>query len=164
MAQSPQRRRHPEPATLSAGRAPGSLGRTNNAPELDQGRNRKWPVLTAIAMRATISCTKSEIKLSSSHERLRLFRMVSIVGFRPGGSKARQKSAEKIFAAKIPRNPLKSLDSDERIQGNPRKSKAQNQGFSQRNGNRPRKPKSTRSASGPLPRQERTRQTKYTII
>jgi hypothetical protein len=35
---------------------------------------------------------------------------------RPGG-----KRVTKIFSAKIPRNPLISLDSDERIQGNPRK-------------------------------------------
>jgi hypothetical protein len=30
----------------------------------------------------------------------------------------------------VPRNPLKSLDSDERIQGNPRKSNPHNRGFS----------------------------------
>src|ERR1700722_10728396 len=43
--------------------------------------------------------------------------------------------------AKIQRNPLKNLDSDERIQGNPRKSNPHNRGFSQRNGGPPRKPK-----------------------
>jgi hypothetical protein len=36
---------------------------------------------------------------------------------------------------------LISLDSDERIQGNPRKSNLSNRGFSQRNGDEPRKPK-----------------------
>jgi hypothetical protein len=39
---------------------------------------------------------------------------------------------------------LISLDSDERIQGNPRKSNTQNMGFSQQNGEAPRKPKSGR--------------------
>jgi hypothetical protein len=40
-----------------------------------------------------------------------------------GGSR-RGKSDEKISFATNPRNPLKSLDSDERIQGNPSESKA----------------------------------------
>jgi hypothetical protein len=35
----------------------------------------------------------------------------------------RQKGARNFLPPKIPRNPLKRLDSDERIQGNPRKSK-----------------------------------------
>src|ERR1700728_2010284 len=39
---------------------------------------------------------------------------------------ATEKGASKIHLAKIPRNPLISLDSDERIQGNPRKSNAPN--------------------------------------
>jgi hypothetical protein len=43
----------------------------------------------------------------------------------------RVESERKIFSAKIPRNPLISLDSDERIQGNPNKSKDQKAGFSQ---------------------------------
>jgi hypothetical protein len=47
----------------------------------------------------------------------------------------------KNFPRKIPRNPLISLDSDERIQGNPRKSNPHKQGFSRRNGEAPRKPK-----------------------
>jgi hypothetical protein len=37
--------------------------------------------------------------------------------------------ARKIISRFIPRNPLKSLDSDERIQENPRKSKPINSGF-----------------------------------
>ena len=41
----------------------------------------------------------------------------------------------------MPFNPLKSLDSNERIQGNPRKSNASESGFSQRKGDRPRKSK-----------------------
>src|SRR6202041_3634988 len=50
-------------------------------------------------------------------------------------------SVEKKFSAVFPRNPLISPDSDERIQGNPRKSNPQNRGFSQRNGEGPRKSK-----------------------
>jgi hypothetical protein len=42
---------------------------------------------------------------------------------------------------KMPRNPLISLDSVERIQGNPRKSNPHKQGFSRRNGAGPRKSK-----------------------
>jgi hypothetical protein len=39
------------------------------------------------------------------------------------------KGGRKILPAKTPRNPLKRLDSDERIQGNPRKSNSSNRGF-----------------------------------
>jgi hypothetical protein len=39
------------------------------------------------------------------------------------------KGARNFLSAKIRRNPLKMLDSDERIQGNPSFSNAQNQGF-----------------------------------
>jgi hypothetical protein len=55
-------------------------------------------------------------------------------------SQRRERAAE-ILVAKIPRNPLKSLDSDERIQGNPRKSNSGKWVFSQRKGDKPRKPK-----------------------
>jgi hypothetical protein len=51
------------------------------------------------------------------------------------------KSAAKSFCSIYPRNPLISLDSDERIQGNPRKSNPQDRGFSQRNGRSPRQSK-----------------------
>src|ERR1700722_11062519 len=51
------------------------------------------------------------------------------------------KRAEKKFPRFKPRNPLKSLDSDERIQGNPRESNPHERGSSQRNGQGPRKPK-----------------------
>ena len=51
------------------------------------------------------------------------------------------KSDTKNFRRFIPRNPLISLDSDERIQGNPRKSNPHNRGFSERNGPAPRKSK-----------------------
>jgi hypothetical protein len=46
-----------------------------------------------------------------------------------GGSHAADKGARNICPAKNPRNPLISLDSDERIQGNPRKSNPQNRGL-----------------------------------
>src|ERR1700722_20161875 len=42
---------------------------------------------------------------------------------------------------KIPRNPLISLDSDERIQGNPRNSNPHKLRFPRRNGEAPRRPK-----------------------
>jgi hypothetical protein len=41
-----------------------------------------------------------------------------------------------------PHNPLKVHDSDERIQGIPRKTNTPRQGLSRRNGRAPRKPKS----------------------
>src|ERR1700760_3073760 len=50
----------------------------------------------------------------------------------------------KNFSQKNPRNSLISLVSRERIQGNPRKSNTRNPGFSQRNGNEPRKTKPDR--------------------
>jgi hypothetical protein len=40
-----------------------------------------------------------------------------------------KESARKNVSAKIPYNPLKRLDSDERIQGNPRKSNTHKRGF-----------------------------------
>jgi hypothetical protein len=49
---------------------------------------------------------------------------------------------EENFPRIYPRNPLKSLDSHERIQGNPRESNTSRGGLSQRNGLKPRKPKS----------------------
>src|SRR5271156_6606244 len=47
---------------------------------------------------------------------------------------------EKNYPRFKPRNPLKSLDSDERIQGNPRQSNTHERGPSQRNGHELRKP------------------------
>jgi hypothetical protein len=51
------------------------------------------------------------------------------------------KGLRKKFPRFKPRNPLKSIDSNERIQGNPRKSNLRDQGSSNRNGQGPRKPK-----------------------
>jgi hypothetical protein len=56
-------------------------------------------------------------------------------------AKATDKGLEKKCLSFFPRNPLKSPDSDERIQGNPRKSNTQSQGFSRRNREAPRKSK-----------------------
>jgi ABC-type oligopeptide transport system ATPase subunit len=66
------------------------------------------------------------------------------------------RSAEKNFARFMPGNPLISLDSDERIQGNPRKSNPHDRRFSQRNDQGPRKPKRTDRCRGPLPRRSQT--------
>jgi hypothetical protein len=52
----------------------------------------------------------------------------------------REKREEKLSRFKL-RNPLKSLDSDERIQGNPRESNPHERESSQQNGQGPRKPK-----------------------
>src|ERR1700760_1392434 len=58
----------------------------------------------------------------------------------------------KNFSQKNPRNSLISLVSRERIQGNPRKSNTRNPGFSQRNGNEPRKTKPDRPTAPRPPR------------
>ena len=72
------------------------------------------------------------------------FRMASTVGSRAGASYRPGRNAHaKNFTAKIPRNSLISLDSDERIQGNPRKSNPQKRGFSRQKGREPRKSKRT---------------------
>jgi hypothetical protein len=57
--------------------------------------------------------------------------------------------AQKNFCAENPHNPLKSHDSDERIQGNPRKSNRRKAGLSRRKSFIPRKPKSIRQARRP---------------
>jgi hypothetical protein len=53
----------------------------------------------------------------------------------------RREGAGKIALRLKPRNPLKSLDSDERIQENPRQSNPWAGGPSQRNGHEPRESK-----------------------
>jgi hypothetical protein len=45
--------------------------------------------------------------------------MASTAGARSGASQRQGKGREIFLSAKIPRNPLISLDSDEEIQGNP---------------------------------------------
>jgi hypothetical protein len=114
--------------------------------------------------RAAISCRKSEIKLSSPHEQS-ILSACRIVGppfrrlFRD------DTSARKKRILKISHNPLISLDSDEKIQGNPRKSNPQNLGFLQRNGRSPRKPKSgSTTASRPLSRRSQTTPSQCTAV
>ena len=89
--------------------------------------------------RAAISCRKSEIKLSLPHEQS-IPSACRILG-PPFRRRFRDdKSARKNLLLKISCNPLISLDSDERIQGNPRKSNPPEQGFPRRNEEAPRKP------------------------
>jgi hypothetical protein len=60
---------------------------------------------------------------------------------RSGGFERKGKSARKNFPRFKPHNPLKSLDSDERIQGNPRQFNPHERWPSERNSHEPRKPK-----------------------
>jgi hypothetical protein len=57
-----------------------------------------------------------------------------------------EEAARKILARFIPHNPLISLDSDERIQGNPSEPNSHKLGFWRQNGHGPRKPKLDRIA------------------
>jgi hypothetical protein len=84
-------------------------------------------------VRAAMSCRKSEIKLSLPHEQSIPF-ACRIVGPPSRRLFRDDKSARKKTSLKILCNPLISLDSVERIQGNPSFSNPQNLGFSQRNG------------------------------
>jgi hypothetical protein len=78
--------------------------------------------------RATIPSGKSENRLGCPMDNpalpLSLDRVLPFRRLEPHG-----KSAEKNFCSLCPRNPLISLDSDERIQGNPRKSNPHYRGF-----------------------------------
>jgi hypothetical protein len=71
-------------------------------------------------IRTTIDSRKSKNQLDSAHEQFCAF--VSPLPLRTKGH-------EKFIFVKIPRNPLKSLVSDERIQGNPSFSNPHNQVF-----------------------------------
>jgi hypothetical protein len=64
------------------------------------------------------SCRKTESALRSPHEQCSSsgWFVRALFGF------SMPKGEEKNFSALYPRNPLKSIDSDERIQGNPNKS------------------------------------------
>src|ERR1700744_5186001 len=59
---------------------------------------------------------------------------------------------EKILLAKRPRNPLKSLDSDERIQGNPRKSNTDQRSLRSETATRQKNPNWSFRPSSPRPR------------
>jgi hypothetical protein len=56
-------------------------------------------------------------------------------------SEARGESLKKIFLPFIQHNPLKTLDPDERIQGNPRKSNTSEMRFWRQKRDKPRKSK-----------------------
>ena len=74
-------------------------------------------------------CRKSENELSSSHEQSCASACPRTAGASLDASAAAAKGREKFLSAKIPRNPLKRLDSDERIQGNPSFSNPQKRGL-----------------------------------
>lgn len=84
-----------------------------------------------------ISCRKSETRLSLPDEQSLRSRMAQDGGSRCGALNATEKGREKNSRPKL-RNPLRSLDSGERIEGNPSESKARG-GASQRNGRKTRK-------------------------
>jgi hypothetical protein len=84
--------------------------------------------MTAMA----ISCRKSEVRLNLPHEQfcLSAYQRPPI----PDPSAChRGKTERKNFSAIMSRKPLKRFNSDERIQGNPRKSNAPHRGLSQQN-------------------------------
>ena len=69
----------------------------------------------------TINCGKAETGVSLPHEQCYASRTPSTVGSRSGAPREGG-SDVKNFCPLFPRNPLISLDSDERIQGNPSES------------------------------------------
>jgi hypothetical protein len=77
--------------------------------------------------RTTISSRKSEIRLSLPHDDSAIPHGLTARSV-PAALHARGKSTRKNLPSFFPRNPLISLDSDERIQGNPRKSNPHNRG------------------------------------
>jgi hypothetical protein len=90
--------------------------------------------------RTAIPCRKSETKLSLAHEQSILF-ACRIVGPPFRLLFCDDKSARKNRLSKISRNPLISLDSNERIQGNPRESNSEKPWFPSQLVGSPRKPK-----------------------
>jgi hypothetical protein len=90
--------------------------------------------------RTTIDCVKSETKLSFPHEQFCASAWPRPRALLPAPLAA-EEAPRKPFARSMPGNPLISLDSDERIQGNPRKSNSHESGSLRRNGQGPRKPK-----------------------
>jgi hypothetical protein len=103
---------------------------------------------------ATISCGKSELGLGLAHDEFRPSVWERPRAPAPARVTPRER-ARKYFLALFARNPLKSLDSDERIQGNPRKSNPQKWGRLRRNRDGPRKPKTDRPRTQPPQRQAR---------
>jgi hypothetical protein len=104
--------------------------RTRNPAEatLQERRQGGGSLVRAPRSANAMSCRKSETRLSLSHDQScasdGLDRTLpSRRHLAPG------KASRKILLAKNPRNPLKSLVSGERIQGNPRKSNPQERGL-----------------------------------
>ena len=85
-----------------------------------------------------ISCRKSETRLNLPDEQSLRSRMAQDCGLPLRRLSTPRKRAEKETSRPKLRNPLRSLDSGERIEGNPSESKARG-GASQRNGHETRK-------------------------
>ena len=75
-----------------------------------------------------------------------------IVSHRPGGTEATDKGPQKNFWRFMPCNPLISLDSDERIQGNPI---ADKRGFRGEQPTRQENPNASLASCAALPRSQR---------
>jgi hypothetical protein len=75
-----------------------------------------------------IYCRKSEIKISLAHEQSVLF-ACRIVGLSFQRHLRDDKNPRENSLLRISCNPLISIDSDERIQGNPRKSNSEKPWF-----------------------------------
>jgi hypothetical protein len=105
----------------------------------DRERQDEKPAWRARRVRTTIDCRQSEIEASLPHEQSHPSEWPRPQA--PVPASRAKTGLKKKLPRKIPRKPLISLDSDERIQGNPRNSNLHKQGFSRRNGEAPRKPK-----------------------
>src|ERR1700683_1394861 len=102
--------------------------------------------------RTTIDCVKSETKLSFPHEQFCASAWPRPRALLPAPL-ATEEAPRKPFARFVPGNPLISLDSDERIQGNPRKSNSHESRSLRRNGRGQENPK---GLTGPLSRRSQT--------
>jgi hypothetical protein len=116
-----------------------------NAPAI--GHNLQATIAHA-ADRAAIPCRKSETTLSLTHETILRFFMLRPLAPVPPTSPIRPENCENFIFSKIQRNPLKRLDSDERIQRNPSFSNPLFSPFSPWNADRPRKSKPDRPKGG----------------
>jgi hypothetical protein len=134
---------------------------------LDAGRSQR--VLLAAALAAPLCRTSSlgpdRARLLKRRDRLRAMPLVhsqnrlqpsgkipSLHRIAPSIRSTLNKPTPNAIRAKNfrrfrPRNPLKNLDSDERIQGNPREFNPHERRSSQRNGRAPRKPKPKRKGA-----------------
>jgi hypothetical protein len=97
---------------------------------------------------ATMDCRKSETELNSPNEQSCALPLLASAAIPRSRDLSAKKARRKKLPAKILCNALISLDSVERIQGNPRESNAHNLGFFALEWPAPRKPKSTAWACG----------------